>query len=269
MARVAEALAKLAAGAQGPPAIKLPGGSLQVERLPQSRLRLTAAPNDVAIAVSRPAVESGLSWPLVDAVAASTTVAEVCEVLARYEDPASFDSGAVHRRMEAYVDPDSLSGHRIADYGCGRGWSVNWLGAMYPGAEIVGIDPDARLVELARRVAKERNRPNVFFHQSLAEAGRGFQAAVMSTVDESQVAELWTALAPGGILLVPNPAENRSLVLRQIERASAGARAVELRPRQVDGEAVPAAGLFARLKRRLFGGNPRAALPEMALRKDV
>ncbi|MCC6536223.1 MAG: hypothetical protein IT162_01650 [Bryobacterales bacterium] len=270
MARVAEALAKLAGTGQGPAAIHLPGGVLQVERLPQARLRVTAVPAEPAATVSRPVVETALTWPLVDAVAGSSSVSEVCEVLARYEDPALLDAGALARRLEAYVEAGSLDGQRILDYRGGRGLSANWLAKMYPGAEVVGLEPEARWVELSKRVARERGIANLVFHTSLPEH-TGFLAVVMNAVDEEQVPALWASLAPGGLLLAPDPAENRSRILRQIGTAGAGARPVELLPRAENG-ASPApvdGGWWARLKSRLFGGDPRAALPELAIRKEV
>lgn len=252
-------------------AIKLPGGTLQIEQLPQTRLRVTALPDDASLAIAQNTWETGLSWPLVDAVAASSHVSRVCEELASYDNPALLDEAALHRRIEAYVEPSVIEGQRILDFGCGRGVSTNWLAETYLDAEVVGVDARATLIDLARRVAKERNAPNVFFHRTVAEAeaaGGGFQFVVMSVFDESQVAALWTALQPGGILLVPDPAENRSRVLRRIGQSSAGARPVELRPR-AEGEAAAALGFFARLKNRLFSGDPRTALPELAIRKDV
>lgn len=43
---------------------------------------------------------------------------------------------------------------RILDVGCGFGLFASYFGQMQPGRRIVGVDPNARRVELARRVAK-------------------------------------------------------------------------------------------------------------------
>jgi SAM-dependent methyltransferase len=55
----------------------------------------------------------------------------------------------IHARLEA--DPPA----RVADVGCGEGWSTISLARAYPDAEIVGIDLDGPSIEAARRNAAE------------------------------------------------------------------------------------------------------------------
>jgi 2-polyprenyl-3-methyl-5-hydroxy-6-metoxy-1,4-benzoquinol methylase len=65
-------------------------------------------------------------------------------------------------------------GSRIADLGCGQGWSSVAVAKAFPGAEVVGIDSDAASIEDARAIAKEEGA-NVRFSasdaSSLAELG--------------------------------------------------------------------------------------------------
>jgi 2-polyprenyl-3-methyl-5-hydroxy-6-metoxy-1,4-benzoquinol methylase len=65
-------------------------------------------------------------------------------------------------------------GSRIADLGCGQGWSSVAVAKAFPEAEVVGIDSDAASIEDARAIAKEEGA-NVRFAasdaSSLAELG--------------------------------------------------------------------------------------------------
>lgn len=53
---------------------------------------------------------------------------------------------------------------RILDIGCGFGLFSAYFGQTHPGRTIVGVDPDARRVEMARRVAAGLGLPSQF-HQ--------------------------------------------------------------------------------------------------------
>jgi 2-polyprenyl-3-methyl-5-hydroxy-6-metoxy-1,4-benzoquinol methylase len=46
-------------------------------------------------------------------------------------------------------------GSRIADLGCGQGWSAVAVAKAFPGADVVGIDSDAASIEDARGIAHE------------------------------------------------------------------------------------------------------------------
>jgi 2-polyprenyl-3-methyl-5-hydroxy-6-metoxy-1,4-benzoquinol methylase len=72
--------------------------------------------------------------------------------------------------MSTQVGP----GSRIADLGCGQGWSTVAVAEAYPGAEVVGVDNDDASVEDARRIAQEAGadaRFEVADASALAELG--------------------------------------------------------------------------------------------------
>jgi 2-polyprenyl-3-methyl-5-hydroxy-6-metoxy-1,4-benzoquinol methylase len=70
----------------------------------------------------------------------------------------------VHQRLQ--TDPPA----RIADVGCGSGWSTLMLARAYPKAQVEGIDIDAASIAAAQRNAEQEGSPaNVHF--TLANAG--------------------------------------------------------------------------------------------------
>jgi 2-polyprenyl-3-methyl-5-hydroxy-6-metoxy-1,4-benzoquinol methylase len=104
---------------------------------------------------------------------------------------------------------------RILDVGCGFGLFAAYFGQTHPGRSIVGIDPDARRVGLARHVASRLGlRQHTFVVGDVRDA-RGeiegpFDAAYVLDVmhhlpkdDQRRVLErLRDALVPGGMLIV-------------------------------------------------------------------
>jgi ubiquinone/menaquinone biosynthesis C-methylase UbiE len=71
----------------------------------------------------------------------------------------------VHTRLQ--------NGGRVADIGCGVGWSTISLARGYPNAQVDGIDVDAASIEQARATAeKEGVSDRVTFHNTPAEKAR-------------------------------------------------------------------------------------------------
>jgi SAM-dependent methyltransferase len=65
------------------------------------------------------------------------------------------------------------AGGRVADIGCGLGWSAIGIARAYPRASVDGFDVDAPSVDAARRNAAEAGVDNRvrFFHADAAQAG--------------------------------------------------------------------------------------------------
>ncbi|MEE8331150.1 MAG: methyltransferase domain-containing protein [Acidimicrobiia bacterium] len=67
--------------------------------------------------------------------------------------------------IDALHDRLDRSGARIADVGCGAGWSTLALARAYPDAEVVGYDIDAASIDMARlHAANEGFGERVTFH---------------------------------------------------------------------------------------------------------
>jgi 2-polyprenyl-3-methyl-5-hydroxy-6-metoxy-1,4-benzoquinol methylase len=110
----------------------------------------------------------------------------------------------LHRRLQA--DPPA----RVADVGCGVGWSTLALARAYPRASVTGYDPDGASVTEARRRAAAEGL-TVRFEQKEAEAlaadGPFDLVVVLEALHDMArptraLAAFRTALAPGGSVLV-------------------------------------------------------------------
>ncbi len=102
---------------------------------------------------------------------------------------------------------------RILDVGCGFGLFAAYFGQTHPGRRIVGLDPDARRIGLARRVAERLGlRDHTFVVGDVRDppVEGPFDAAYVLDVmhhlphaDQRRVLErLRSLLVPGGMLIV-------------------------------------------------------------------
>jgi len=105
------------------------------------------------------------------------------------------------------------AGGRIADIGCGTGWSSVWFARHFPAARIDGIDIDAGSIERARRRATDEGVADrvrfLMATEEAAEAGRGaydlvsiFEALHDMADPVSVLRGARDMLAPGGAVLI-------------------------------------------------------------------
>ena len=104
------------------------------------------------------------------------------------------------------------AGGRVADVGCGTGWSSIWLARHYPGASVDGIDVDAGSIDRANAHAEEEGMTErVRFLSADAANAEGAGQYDLVTIfealhDMGRPVEVLAAarqlLAPGGALLI-------------------------------------------------------------------
>ncbi|WP_433236552.1 class I SAM-dependent methyltransferase [Streptosporangium sp. CA-135522] len=131
----------------------------------------------------------------------------------------------MNRPWYEHVLPDALAGvadldavlrrpgARIADVGCGGGWSTIALAKAYPRAVVEGVDVDAPSVELAVRNAREAGAEVAFHHgdaRALAEnaydAVFAFECIHDMPRPVETLAEVRRALRPDGTVIVMDEA---------------------------------------------------------------
>jgi len=131
----------------------------------------------------------------------------------------------VHARLRGH-------GARVADVGCGQGWSTIALSEAFPGADVIGIDPDRASIEDARARASARGaraRFEPIDASALSERGPFDLILVLEALHDMArpdevLASLRAALSPCGALLVADErvAEEFSPRVSDMERMMYG-----------------------------------------------
>lgn len=191
--------------------LRTPGGELGVEMLGGGRHRITV--------LEPRAPGARLSWvtsyPL--ALVSEIHAAKgrwVCDEIMRDEDP-RYVEHAIRHEVFGYVEPERFAGRRVLDFGCGAGASSMVLKRLLPPCEIVGVELQERLLDLARLRAAHYGAERVRFVQSPSgdrlPAGIGvFDFVIFSAVFEHLLpavrgpllALVWRHLATGGVLFL-------------------------------------------------------------------
>jgi SAM-dependent methyltransferase len=157
----------------------------------------------------------------------------------------------VHERLS------SLAGARVADLGCGCGWSTLALARAYPQAHVDGIDSDGPSITTARRHAAQADLDNVRFEARDAADPAPADSYDLVCVFEAlhdmphPAAVLQAAaglLAPGGSILLMDErvADAFGAVGEPIERFMYACSVIHCLPVGMAGEASEANGTVLR-----------------------
>jgi SAM-dependent methyltransferase len=194
--------------------LEFPGerGSLRVERLEDGRHHISVWPAPGHAVTHRDWVTS-YPLPLVLDIHATKDLL-VCDEIMREENPRYVEHKLRHE-VFGYVEPGAFAGKRILDFGCGSGASLLVLGRILPPCELVGVELDPRLVELARRRARHLGLGSLQVLQSpspetLPPDLGGFDYIMFNAVFEHLLPNerrrllplVWRHLRPGGILFL-------------------------------------------------------------------
>ena len=114
----------------------------------------------------------------------------------------------------------------ILDLGCGPGNSTAVLAAVFPGADLTGIDSSSDMIEAARKSGLEAEW--LVVDAAAWEPKRRFDVVFSNAVlqwipDQSALlARMWAALAPGGVLAVQVPGNAESGLHRALLSSATG-----------------------------------------------
>jgi 2-polyprenyl-3-methyl-5-hydroxy-6-metoxy-1,4-benzoquinol methylase len=186
--------------------------SLQIELLADGRRRLTVRPYPGQSVSHRSWVTS---YPL-DMILRffATKDLSVCDEIKREEDP-GYVEHKLRTEVLPYMSPLEFAGKRILDFGCGSGASPLVLSRLLPPCEIVGIELEPQLLELARMRAQHFGRTSLKLLQSPSgdsvppDLGE-FDFIMFNAVFEHLLPNerrtllplVWRHLKPGGVLFL-------------------------------------------------------------------
>ncbi len=122
-------------------------GSMRVESLPDGRHRVSVEPAS-GFSVPRKSWVTAYPLPLILKIHAAKDVT-ICDEIMREEDP-RYVEHSMRSQVLTYLDPQVFAGKRVLDFGCGSGASTLVLSRVLPPCEIVGIELEERLLNVAR-----------------------------------------------------------------------------------------------------------------------
>jgi SAM-dependent methyltransferase len=189
-----------------------PKGSTRVEPLPDGRYRVSVAPSS-GLRLRRASCVTAYPLPLIEQVHAAKDV-NVCDEISREEDP-GYVEHHIRKEVLTYLEADAFAGRRVLDFGCGSGASTLVLSRILPPCEIVGIELDGRLLEVARARARHFGRASLTLLQSPSgdslppDLGQ-FDFIMFNAVFEHllpnerprMLSLIWRHLRPGGVLFL-------------------------------------------------------------------
>ncbi len=121
-------------------------------------------------------------------------------------------------------------GDRILDVGCGTGSLALRLSSLESGSEVIGLDPDPNVIEIARRKG-EKHGVNVSWKQGFLDSETAFEIGQVSTVVSSLVfhqtpleekarilSVMHDVLKPGGYLFIADYGLQRTRFMRILFR---------------------------------------------------
>lgn len=186
--------------------------SLQIEPLADGRHRIIVRPYPGQAVQHRTWVTSYPVELILQFFA--TKDLSVCDEIKREEDPAYVEH-KLRTEVLAYLPPAAFAGRRILDFGCGSGASPLVLSRLLPPCEIVGVELEAKLLELARLRVQHFGCTSLRLLQSPsgdslpADLGE-FDFIMFNAVFEHLLPHerrtllplVWSHLRPGGVLFL-------------------------------------------------------------------
>ena len=183
------------------------------------------------------------SYPreLIELVLRAKGPSHLCDEIRRDEDP-DYVRAILELGTLAYSPAEWFAGKRMLDFGCGSGASTVILSRLFPESEIVGIDMEGDLLELARARARHYGMAKLSFLASpgpeeLPRDLGHFDAVFFNALYEHLLPSerdlllpvIWKLLLPGGLLFLTET-PNRAF---PIERHTTGLPLLNYLPRSV------------------------------------
>jgi 2-polyprenyl-3-methyl-5-hydroxy-6-metoxy-1,4-benzoquinol methylase len=129
--------------------IEHPDGIIHIEDIESGKRSIFVEPSHSSVYIRRDRCETAYPISLIKAVLAVKGPGYLVDEIERDEDP-NYVQRSIKYDVLSYVTRDELGGARILDFGCGAGASTMILARMLPHAEIVGIELEEQLLNIAK-----------------------------------------------------------------------------------------------------------------------
>ncbi len=151
---------------------------------------------------------------LIELIFQTKGAAYLCDEICRDIDP-NYVQRDLEQDLTAYFTKKDFSGKRILDFGSGSGASSMILSRMFPDAEIVGVELEEKLLNIAKARLEFYQYPNIEFYTSPSgnelppDIGE-FDFVIMSAVYEHLlpkereivIPKVWSVIKPSGYLFL-------------------------------------------------------------------
>src|SRR5262249_16146709 len=138
------------------------GAEITIEPLTRGR-RITVQARD-GRHVERATVDTTYPDALIELLLRIKGAAYLCDEISRDEDRSRVERWIAADLTAFGIPRAGVSRARILDYGCGCGASAAALGRLFPEAEVVGVELDARFADAARMLAAHHGNPRITVH---------------------------------------------------------------------------------------------------------
>ena len=195
---------------------------MRIEPQPDGRHKITVTPQ-AGFRVPRTSWVTSYPLPLILKLYDAKDVTIVDEIMR--EEDSRYVERALRNQVLSYASPGVFAGKRVLDFGCGSGASTLVLSRLLPDCEIVGIELEPRLLQVARMRAEHFGRASLRFLQSPSgdslppELGE-FDFIMFNAVFEHLLPDerprllplVWERLRPGGVMFLNQTPYRYSLV---------------------------------------------------------
>ena len=186
-----------------------------VEALGELENQITVKVRSKELFVPTSTVVTKYPIELIKKILAVKGPAYLCDEIMREESP-EYVERHLHYDILGYLSPDEFANKTVLDFGCGSGASTMVLSRMLPGVNIVGVELEKDLIEIAHErsrfyKAEEKVQFMLSPDGNNLPAGIGpFDFVFMNAVYEhllptersAILSLLWNHLAPDGILFI-------------------------------------------------------------------
>jgi predicted O-methyltransferase YrrM len=188
-------------------------GRVWVERRGDRHL-VSLEPFDPARHIAFRTHETRYPLELIESIAETKEFGNICDEMRR-DEAEDYVGRNVRQTIASYRPLLSFKGKRILDFGCGMGASTMRLAQLLPESEIVGIELEPRLLDVAQRRQEFYGARNVTLLRSPSgdqlPAGLGtFDVIMFSALFEhllpnertTLLPRIWSLLNDGGVLFI-------------------------------------------------------------------